>query len=73
MYKYQSDSAILPFSRCKSVEVISEEEIKSDGEIPENHGIPKKTKKRKIVKNAMSGFCLRYDLTDEEDIVTWQR
>lgn len=76
MEKYQSDSAILPFSRSRSIEVISEEEITtiSDTEIMSERQKPiQRQKKRKIVKNAMSGFILRHDLKEGDDFITWKR
>ena len=76
MEKYQSDSAILPFSRSRSIEVISEEEITnvSDSEVMHEKQKPiQRQKKRKIVKNAMSGFILRHDLKEGDEIMNWKR
>lgn len=72
--KSQSDTAILPYTRRNSIEIISEEEIKSDTEMDSfDSGLPRKQKKRKIIRNAMSGFVLRYDIKEDDDMVNWQR
>ena len=70
--KYESDSAVLRFNRVKSVEIISDEELKSDdSEVT----IPlSKPRKRKIMQNAaMSGFILRHDIKIEGEVPNWQR